>query len=286
MAARQTRTLLGPLEIQKKEFRVSSFNGYKMRDVDEFLDAVTDSMSALVAEVDRLRTGAPAPVVGAPDLDDVSRQADEIIERARAEAARIVAEAKVQTPGVTSTPRIMAAVNAFLTNEREFLQSLAGLVQGHAESVKGMSKARGRRRLLRRQPRRGRSGGGRAQQGRAHQGRAGQVLRTGVRARREAARHPRSPPCRRRRGLRCRPGCRSLSSRSGLENRSRRPWRDRTGRMTAPPTGIGRFAICSGARTDELDQVPPRAAPDLRGRMVATSRCASWRRGSLQRWPC
>lgn len=137
----QTRTLLGPLEIQKKEFRVSRFNGYKMRDVDEFLDAVTDSMSALVAENDRLRTGAPAPVVGAPDLDDVSRQADEIIERARAEAARIVAEAKVQTPGVASTPQDRAAVNAFLTNEREFLQSLAGLVQGHAESVKGMSKA-------------------------------------------------------------------------------------------------------------------------------------------------
>jgi DivIVA domain-containing protein len=136
----KTRTLLGPLEIQQKEFRVSRFNGYKMRDVDEFLDAVTDSMSALVAENDRLREGGPVPVVGAPDLDDVSRQADEIIERARAEAARIVAEAKVQ-PGVASTPQDRAAVNAFLTNEREFLQSLAGLVQGHAESVKGMSKA-------------------------------------------------------------------------------------------------------------------------------------------------
>ena len=32
-------------------------------------------------------------------------------------------------------------MNAFLTKEREFLQSLAGLVQGHAETVKGMSKA-------------------------------------------------------------------------------------------------------------------------------------------------
>ena len=37
-----------------------------MRDVDEFLDTVTDSMSALVAEVDRLRKGAPAPMVGLP----------------------------------------------------------------------------------------------------------------------------------------------------------------------------------------------------------------------------
>jgi DNA replication initiation complex subunit (GINS family) len=33
-----------------------------------------------------------------------------------------------------------AAVNAFLAQEREFLQSLASLVQGHAESVKGMAR--------------------------------------------------------------------------------------------------------------------------------------------------
>ncbi|HEY5861177.1 MAG TPA: DivIVA domain-containing protein [Actinomycetota bacterium] len=140
-ASAPTRVVLGPLEIQAKEFRVSRFGGYKMRDVDEFLDSVTDSMSALVAENDRLRKGAPAPVVGAPDLDDVSRQADEIIERARTEAARIVAGAKAQASGTASTPQDRAAVNAFLAKEREFLQSLAGLVQGHAESVKGMSKA-------------------------------------------------------------------------------------------------------------------------------------------------
>ena len=33
-----------------------------------------------------------------------------------------------------------AAISAFLAQEREFLQSLAGLVQGHAESVKGMAR--------------------------------------------------------------------------------------------------------------------------------------------------
>ena len=87
-------TLVGPLDVQQKEFRVSRFGGYRMRDVDEFLDTITDSMSALVAENERLRKGAPAPVVGAPDLDDVARQADEIIQRARAEAARIVADAR------------------------------------------------------------------------------------------------------------------------------------------------------------------------------------------------
>jgi DivIVA domain-containing protein len=143
-ASAPSRALLGPLEIQQKEFRVSRFGGYKMRDVDEFLDTVTDSMSALVAENDRLRKGgAPAPVVGAPDLDDVSRQADEIIQRARTQAARIVAEATMTQQGAATIarPQDLAAVNAFLANEREFLQSLAGLVQGHAESVKGMSKA-------------------------------------------------------------------------------------------------------------------------------------------------
>ncbi len=88
---------MGPLDVQQKEFRVSRFGGYKMRDVDEFLDHITDSMSAMAAENDRLRKGAPASsIVGTPDLADVSRQADEIIQRARAEAARIVTEAKSQ----------------------------------------------------------------------------------------------------------------------------------------------------------------------------------------------
>ena len=132
--------------MQQKEFRVSRFGGYKMRDVDEFLDRITDSMSALTVENERLRKGAPPSIVGTPDLADVSRQADEIIERARAEAARIVAEAKAtgaqpgKEPGAGASPQERAAVNAFLTREREFLQSLAGLVQEHAEQVRGMAK--------------------------------------------------------------------------------------------------------------------------------------------------
>jgi DivIVA domain-containing protein len=140
-----TRRVLTPADIQQKEFRVSRFGGYKMRDVDEFLDEITDSFSALSAEVERLRArpGAP-PVVGTPDLDDVARQADEIISRARGEAARIVAEARTGSPapmGVNASAEGRAAVGAFLTEEREFLQSLAGLVQGHAETVKAMVKA-------------------------------------------------------------------------------------------------------------------------------------------------
>src|SRR5436309_2002398 len=87
-----------PLDIQQKEFRVSRFGGYRMRDVDEFLDQLTEVVSGMVEENARLRrqTGA-APVVGSPDLDDVARQADEIIQRARDEAARIDADARARS---------------------------------------------------------------------------------------------------------------------------------------------------------------------------------------------
>lgn len=144
---------ISPLEIQQKEFRYARFGGYKMRDVDEFLDRVTEAMSAVVAENERLRSGGtPAPpVLGTPDLDDVGRQADEIIQRARDEAERIVADGRARAASLgaaagiaaagSGTEEERAAINAFLAREKEFLQSLAGLVQGHAGSVKEMAKA-------------------------------------------------------------------------------------------------------------------------------------------------
>ena len=138
------RSDLTPIEVQQKEFRVSRFGGYKMRDVDEFLDQVTDTFTSLTTANERLRAGGAAPMVGSPDLDDVGRQADEIIARARAEAARITGEAKAASAASVvsaSGPADRAAVNAFLSREREFLQSLAGLVQEHAEAVKGMAKS-------------------------------------------------------------------------------------------------------------------------------------------------
>jgi DivIVA domain-containing protein len=134
------------LDIQQKEFRVSRFGGYRMRDVDEFLDRLTEVVSEMTEENARLRRqiGA-APIVGSPDLDDVARQADEIIQRARDEAARISAEARGRSAGAGSPPaetdEERAAVKAFLQQERTFLQDLAGLVQGHAETVKGMARS-------------------------------------------------------------------------------------------------------------------------------------------------
>jgi DivIVA domain-containing protein len=129
-----------PADIQKQEFGVSRFGGYRMRDVDEFLDRLTSSTEALIAENERLRAGG-APIVGTSDLDEVNRQADEILQRAREQAARIVADANAQaTPAAGEGTADRPAVDAFLHQERAFLQNLAGLVQGHAESVKAMAR--------------------------------------------------------------------------------------------------------------------------------------------------
>ena len=140
---------LSPMDVQQKEFGVTRVGGgYRMRDVDEFLDQLTTSMTALVEENRHLKEQAGSgAMIGAPDLDKVSRQADEIIRRARDEAAQIVRDAQTaaavagaaaQGAGATDADR--AQISAFLLREREFLQNVAGLVQGHAEAVKGMVK--------------------------------------------------------------------------------------------------------------------------------------------------
>ena len=137
---RRAAAPISPGDIQKQEFGVSRFGGYRMRDVDEFLDRLTESTEALVAENERLRAGG-APIVGTSDLDEVNRQADEILQRAREQAARIIAEASAsRRPAVSEEAADRPAVDAFLHQERAFLQSLAGLVQGHAESVKAMAR--------------------------------------------------------------------------------------------------------------------------------------------------
>jgi DivIVA domain-containing protein len=140
---------LTPMDVQQKEFGVTRVGGgYRMRDVDEFLDQLTNSMTALVEENRRLKEQAGSgAMIGAPDLEQVSRQADEIIRRAREEAAQIVSEAQrdvaVSAPAqplASGGDASRAAISPFLLQEREFLQSLAGLVQGHAEAVKGMAR--------------------------------------------------------------------------------------------------------------------------------------------------
>lgn len=104
-----------PQDVQQKEFRVARFGaGYRMREVDEFLDQVTDAMSALVAESERSRQGSadPGPASGRPSAPpSLPPSADD--------AGR-------------------TAVDAFLRREKGFLQDLGGLVQAHAEELRSM----------------------------------------------------------------------------------------------------------------------------------------------------
>ncbi|HET9672734.1 MAG TPA: DivIVA domain-containing protein [Actinomycetota bacterium] len=102
-----------PDDVQRKEFGTARVRaGYLMHEVDEFLDQITDTLSAVIAENERLRAelaGAPRaearPAAGPSDADD------------------------------------RAAVQAFLQREKAFLQSLGSLVQAHASELKDMVRA-------------------------------------------------------------------------------------------------------------------------------------------------
>jgi DivIVA domain-containing protein len=100
-----------PADVQGKEFHVTRVGaGYRMREVDEFLDQVTDTLSALIAENDRLKaTAAPERAGSLP----MSRPA-------------------------AAGPEDRGAVEAFLRREKGFLQDLGGLVQAHAEELRSM----------------------------------------------------------------------------------------------------------------------------------------------------
>jgi DivIVA domain-containing protein len=133
---------LTPADIQQAEFRLS-MRGYNEREVDELLDRLTEDWGAVLEENKRLRDQS-GPVVSAVPSDtavaDAKREADAIISKARQEAAEIVRNASQATPAVAPADAAeAAAVSAFLNKERDFLQSLGRLVQGHAESVKSMA---------------------------------------------------------------------------------------------------------------------------------------------------
>ncbi|MGZ8613013.1 MAG: DivIVA domain-containing protein [Actinomycetota bacterium] len=130
-----------PIEVQQVEFRLA-FRGYNERDVDAFLDRITEDLTTYIEENERLRTGAAAP--SGPDLsEDARAQADAIVAEAREEAAGIVRAAEQQAAAVAASGAAVSgdprtAVAPFLSREREFLQNLGGLVQGHAEEIKQM----------------------------------------------------------------------------------------------------------------------------------------------------
>ena len=146
---------LTPLDIQQIEFR-RSFKGYDEREVDEFLDRLTEDFAAALDEAQRLRDraeGGLGAVVAGGTPTGSKRAADDIVQRARDDAARIVREAQERAtaigaaalgPGTSKEAAVRGAgdratIAPFIAKEREFLTSLATLVQGHAEAVRGMA---------------------------------------------------------------------------------------------------------------------------------------------------
>ena len=138
--AAETRRIT-PLDIQQKEFRLG-FRGYNERDVDEFLDEVTEAMAGLIEDNRRIREQSGFGLLGTPDPAEASRQADEIIRRAQEEAARIVAVAEATAgSGSHSGGSVdVRGIPSFLLRERDFLQGMAGMIQEHAETVREMAR--------------------------------------------------------------------------------------------------------------------------------------------------
>lgn len=130
-----------PVDIQQVEFRLA-FRGYNERDVDAFLDRITEDLASYVEENGQLRGGMGPATVGQVSVGDGSAEADSIVSRAREEAAAIVRGAEQEAAAIRGSTgargAARAAVAPFLNTEREFLQSLGSLVQTHAEEIKQM----------------------------------------------------------------------------------------------------------------------------------------------------
>jgi DivIVA domain-containing protein len=134
-----TGARITPDEVQQAEFRLA-FRGYNERDVDAFLDRITEGLSSYLEELERLR------LVGGQPLQAVAGSTGDaavVVARARAEADEIVRRAHEQAAGIRAAAGAgsgdaRGAVAPFLNREREFLQGLGGLVQAHAEEIKQM----------------------------------------------------------------------------------------------------------------------------------------------------
>src|SRR6266508_4345059 len=124
-----TRPRLTPIDVQQ----------------NEFLDLVTEELAAFIDESRRLQDHGDSNVasLGGADVTWASREAEGILERARADAASTVAEAEARAAAILAAagegradPR--GVIAPYLNLEREFLQSLGQLVQQHADSMRRM----------------------------------------------------------------------------------------------------------------------------------------------------
>src|SRR5439155_18092973 len=84
---------LTPVDVQQQQFR-RSFRGYHEQEVDDFLDRITEDLSAYLDEQQQLRhqIGATptSDMAGAADAAEWAREAAEVKAKAQEEAAVIV----------------------------------------------------------------------------------------------------------------------------------------------------------------------------------------------------
>jgi DivIVA domain-containing protein len=129
------RVRLTPVEIQQKVFRLA-FRGYNERDVDEFLDHITEDVAALHEENKRLRERVAEGGTGG-GAGEADQQAEAIVRQAREHAARLVEDAERRAAITGAAGNAAAGLpTAFLLQERQFLQQMASLIQGHAQRLK------------------------------------------------------------------------------------------------------------------------------------------------------
>lgn len=130
------RVRLTPVEIQQKVFRLA-FRGYNERDVDEFLDHITEDVAALHEENKRLRERVAEGGSAGGDAGAAEQQAEAIVRQAREHAARLVEDAERRAAITGAAGSVAAGLpTAFLLQERQFLQQMASLIQGHAQRLK------------------------------------------------------------------------------------------------------------------------------------------------------
>ncbi|MFM7718084.1 MAG: DivIVA domain-containing protein [Actinomycetota bacterium] len=134
---------LTPVDVQGVQFRLA-FRGYNERDVDAFLDRVTEDLAARIEEREQLlRAGGGAEGAAASgDFGAARTEADAIVARAHAEASEILRAAMAQASALRSVGAdgadARASLAPFLNRERDFLARIGEIVQSHAEEIRAM----------------------------------------------------------------------------------------------------------------------------------------------------
>src|SRR6266542_5232220 len=115
----KSRTRITPIDVQQKVFRRAVFRGYHEQDVDDFLDELTEEIALLLDEVRSLRERSGGNAYAREDPTE-RQTADDIVLRAREEAAEILRKAR--TDAAASGRGDIATLQPYLAQERTFLQ--------------------------------------------------------------------------------------------------------------------------------------------------------------------